>query len=88
MPQIKIYSTEWCSFCKAEKRFLKEHHVTFEDINVEANQTSAHEMFELSGQLGVPFTLITHDDGKITKIIGFDQPKLTHALGITKTHAA
>jgi glutaredoxin len=80
MPQIKIYSTTWCAYCKAEKRFLDEKGVKYEDINVEEDEAAARYMVEVSGQMGVPFTLIMHDDGTQTGQVGFDQDWLTTEL--------
>jgi glutaredoxin len=80
MPQVKVYSTSWCAFCRAEKRFLAEKGVKFQDVDVEADENEAKEMIKLSGQMGVPFTLITKDDGTKVGILGFDQPKLTSEL--------
>jgi glutaredoxin len=74
---IKIYSTGWCSFCKAEKRFLDQQGLKYEDVNVETNPAAAQEMVNLSGQMGVPFTVITHPDGRQAGILGFDQPNLS-----------
>lgn len=82
MPNVKVYSTSWCAFCKAEKKFLTEKGVKFDDVNVEEDEQSAHEMVHLSGQMGVPFTVITKDDGSRVGIIGFDQPRLTQELGL------
>ena len=82
MPNVKIYSTTWCAFCKAEKKFLTEKGVKFDDVNVEEDEQAAHEMVHLSGQMGVPFTVITKDDGSRVGILGFDQPRLTQELGL------
>lgn len=83
MPQVKIYSTSWCAFCKAEKKFLDEKGVKFEDVNVEEDESQAKEMISISGQMGVPFTVIKKDDGSQVGILGFDQPRLTKELGLT-----
>ena len=80
--QVKIYSTTWCAFCRAEKQYLTEHKVKFEDINVESDQAAADEMIKLSGQAGVPFTVITKDDGNKVGILGFDRARLSTELGI------
>ncbi len=82
MPKVKIYTTATCVYCRAEKAFLKEKGVEYEEAAVDADQTAAEEMVALSGQLGVPFTVITHDDGRQEAILGFDQPRLTQALGL------
>jgi glutaredoxin len=80
---VKIFSTTWCSFCRAEKRFLDEKGVKYTDVDVEADQAAAHEMVHLSGQMGVPFTLITKADGSKVGIVGFNQPALAKELGIS-----
>ena len=82
MPNVKVYSTTWCAFCKAEKQFLTEKSVPFEDVNVEQDEQAAHEMVHLSGQMGVPFTVITKDDGSRVGILGFDRPRLSQELGL------
>ena len=32
---VKMYTTEWCGDCWRAKRFLSEHDVDFEEINIE-----------------------------------------------------
>ena len=80
MPQVKVYSTSWCGFCKAEKQFLTDKGVKFEDVDVEADQAEAQKMIELSGQMGVPFTLVTHEDGRTAGVVGFNQAWLVNEL--------
>lgn len=75
-PKVKVYSTPTCPYCHAEKEYLKEHKVKFEDIDVSKNQEAANEMIEKSGQMGVPVTII----GNKTVIIGFDRDALKKAL--------
>ncbi|HSH31719.1 MAG TPA: glutaredoxin family protein [Candidatus Saccharimonadales bacterium] len=82
MPKIRIYSTATCGYCKSEKAYLDENGIAYEDIMVDADPVKAKEMIELSGQMGVPFTVITKDDGTEEHILGFDQPKLDAALGL------
>jgi glutaredoxin len=79
---IKIYSTGVCAYCHAEKEFLKEHNVPFEEVRVDLDADAAEEMIKLSGQMGVPFTVITNNDDTEEHILGFDQPRLTTALGL------
>lgn len=79
---VKVYTTPWCAFCKAEKAWLDENKVTYEAINAEESQDKAEELMKLSGGGSVPFTLITQDDGTEVKILGFDQAKLAEILGV------
>ena len=80
MAKIRIYSTSWCAYCKAEKQFLSEKGVEFEDVNVEEDAAAAKEMIELSNQMGVPVTRITHDDNSVAYKVGFDQDWLVDEL--------
>ena len=75
---VKIYSTPTCPWCKRTKEFLKEHNITFTDINVASDQKAAHEMVEKSGQMGVPVIDI---EGKI--IVGFDKEAISKELSIS-----
>lgn len=72
---VIVYSTPTCIFCKQAKAFLDEAHVTYEDVDVSADQQKAQEMIEKSSQMGVPVIDI---DGEI--IIGFDKKKLQELL--------
>jgi glutaredoxin len=87
-PHIKIYSTSWCAFCRAEKKFLDQKGVKYEDVDVEADEAAAREMIKLSGQMGVPFTVITRGDDTKVGILGFDQPRLVQELKLASTHHA
>lgn len=79
---VTIFTTPTCAFCQAEKSFLADHKINFEEIVVDS-QESAQKLVDLSGQLGVPFTIIKKDDGSEEKILGFDQNRLRRVLGIT-----
>lgn len=83
MPKVKMYTTQTCVFCKAEKKFLEDNKIDFEEVSVDEDPKAQQEMYVLSGgQLGVPFTVITREDGKLVGILGFDQAQLKSELGI------
>lgn len=73
--KITVFTTSSCPWCVKVKEFLKEHKVTFKEVNVGEDQQAAEEMVKKSGQMGVP---VTEVDGEI--IVGFDEPKLKKAL--------
>jgi len=77
MPQVKIYTTPPCVYCKMAKAFFTENKVAFEEVDVAANTKAREEMIKKSGQIGVP---VIDVGGKI--IIGFDKPRISQALGI------
>lgn len=81
--QIKIYTTTTCPYCKAEKEYLDSKEIKYENIFVDQDPKVAEEMVKISGQMGVPFTVISKDDGSQVTILGFDKDKLNQSLGIS-----
>jgi glutaredoxin 3 len=75
---VIVYSTSTCPFCKQVKAFLKEHDITFIDVDVMANQEKAKEMIQKSGQMGVPVVDI---DGEI--VVGFNEKRLRELLKLS-----
>lgn len=78
---ITVYSTTTCPYCKMLKDFLKEKGVSFSEKLVDQDEAAKAEMMASSGGfLGVPFTVITKDDGTKETILGFDKGKLEASL--------
>lgn len=77
MKKVTIYSTQTCHFCGLAKEFFKEHSINYTEHNVSSDLEKRKEMVEKTGQLGVPVIDI---EGQV--IIGFDEGRLTEALGI------
>lgn len=77
---IKIYKTTTCPYCKMEAEYLKSKGIKFEEIYVDKDPKTVQEMIAESGQMGVPFTVITKDDGSKITMLGFDKQKLDSAL--------
>jgi glutaredoxin 3 len=76
-PKIKIYTTSTCPWCMKTKEFFKENHIKYDEANVGTNEEARNQMFEKSGQLGVPVI-----DVNGTIIVGFDKNALKKALKI------
>ena len=55
---VKIYSTEWCSYCKNTKRFLDEKGIEFEEINIESKGMSREDLEKITGGRTVPQIVI------------------------------
>ena len=77
MPNVKIYTTPPCVYCKMAKAYFKENKIEFKEVDVAADLKARQDMIEKSGSIGVPVIEI---DGKI--IIGFDRPRVAEALGL------
>lgn len=78
MPNITIYSTPTCAYCKMAKEYLKSRNIPYTEFDVSTNQAKQQEMIAKSGQFGVP---VIDVGGKI--IVGFDKRKLDEYIGIT-----
>lgn len=78
--KITVYSTTTCPYCVMLKNWLESKSVKFTNYMVDQNPIAAQNMVNLSGQMGVPFSTIEYDDGKVENILGFDRPKFEAAL--------
>lgn len=75
--QITIYSTTTCPYCKMLKDYLAGKNISFVEKLVDQSDQIRNEMSaESGGFLGVPFIVITKDDGTKETIIGFDKGKI------------
>lgn len=83
-PQITMYSTHTCGFCKMEKAWLTEKGVAFTDVDVSSDRTKQDEMVTKSGQMGVPVSIVTDEQGKEDVIVGFNHAKLADILGLAE----
>ena len=72
---VKVYTTITCPWCVKTKEFLKENGVKYTEVNVGVDEKARNDMFEKSGQFGVPVT-----DVNGTIIVGFDKEALKKAL--------
>ena len=80
MRKVIIYTQETCPPCHAEKLWLNENGIEFEERDVRKNDQYLYELIEL-GAAATPATIIKYDDREEV-ILGFDQTKLAGILGI------
>lgn len=83
MPKVTMYTTKTCPFCKMEKDYFEQNDVQYSEILVDENPDEAVKMIDISGQMGVPFTVIDKEDGQRETILGFDKARLDAALGLS-----
>lgn len=78
-PQITIYSTTWCAFCKTEKQWLDHLGIPYISKNIEEDEAAHAELMSKLGGTsnfqGVPVTDVAGDI-----VLGFDRPKLQAAM--------
>ena len=65
-----------------QKDYFASKNIVYQEILVDENPDEAQKMIEISGQMGVPFTVIDKDDGSKVTVLGFDKGKIDEVLGI------
>jgi glutaredoxin 3 len=78
--KIKLYSTHTCPYCMMEKSWLEDEKIAHEVVYVDQDQQAAMQMVQKTGQMGVPVTEVTYEDGKEEFVVGFDKPRLSQIL--------
>jgi mycoredoxin len=43
-PEVTMYSTSWCGFCRMARRFLDENHIAYTEIDIEADEEAAERV--------------------------------------------
>ena len=80
MKKVIIYSQDTCAPCHAEKLWLKENGIEFEERDIRKNDQYLQELIEL-GASSTPVTIIKDEDRE-EFILGFDQTKFAELLGL------
>lgn len=81
---VTVYTTTTCPYCKMLKGYLSEKGVAYTEKLVDQDAVAQEEMLERSGGfMGVPFTVVTKDDGTQETIRGFDKPKVDETFGLS-----
>ncbi|WOF15220.1 glutaredoxin [Methanoplanus sp. FWC-SCC4] len=76
MPEVKVYSTRACQYCRLLKAYLERQGIDYIPIDVGEDIDAAKEMVKISGQYSVPVTVV---DDEI--IVGFDTKRLKEIFG-------
>jgi glutaredoxin 3 len=80
MKTIKVYSTTTCPYCVMEKEWLEANKIQHTIVYVDSNQEEAVKMVESTGQMGVPVTEITDENGQKQFMVGFNPTKLSSLI--------
>ena len=84
MEHITLYSTTWCGDCRRTKRFLNEHGISYQEIDIDQDPASAQKVIDWSGGRRVIPTIRIDCESKPHPVILHNPPlsDLTRALGI------
>jgi glutaredoxin 3 len=72
---VTIYTSPTCGYCHQAKRYLADRGVAFAERDVSVDRAAAEEIVRLTGQMGVPVTVINGE-----AVIGFDRARLDQLL--------
>ena len=73
---VKVFSADWCGFCRMVKAYLTSKEVEFEVVDIDKDPAKADELREMTGQAGIPVTLF----GDKEFVIGFDRGRIDEML--------
>ncbi len=78
---ITIYSTSICASCVTLEGWLDKQGIAYEKKITDTDPAVMAEFMTVNdGMIGVPFTIVTDDDGKETKISGFSPAEFKEVL--------
>ncbi len=76
MKKITVYTTNTCGYCGMVKKWLDSKGVKYNVVNLDEQPEKQKEIYEKSGALTVPVTLVEHEDSTEEVVIGFNLSKL------------
>jgi mycoredoxin len=84
--KVTVYSAFWCPDCREAKRFLKEHNVAFDEIDIESTPGAADEVVKRTGKRAIPQFVI---DGEWVQPYrqgeGFLYDEMAKRLGVKRS---
>ncbi|MDD4352465.1 MAG: glutaredoxin family protein [Candidatus Gracilibacteria bacterium] len=80
---IEIYSTTTCGFCTMLKSYLDGKKVTYTQYDLSKKPEKVTEMMEVSGQGGVPVTVLNRGKSDEVVVVGFNKPRIDELLGLS-----
>lgn len=52
--KLTVYSAPWCGDCRVAKRWLAQHNIPFNEINIEETPGAAEEVMRRTGKRAIP----------------------------------
>jgi glutaredoxin len=76
MKKITVFTTSTCAYCGMVKKWLDAKGVVYNVVNLDEQPEMQKQVFEKSGALTVPVTLIENDDNSEEVVIGYNLARL------------
>ena len=82
---LTVYTAPWCRDCREAKRFLAEHNIPYDEIDIEQVPGAADQVLENVGKRAIPQFVL---DGKWVQPYrpgqGFLHKEMSELLGVSK----
>ena len=78
--KITVFTTTTCAYCPMVKKDLDTKGLKYDVINLDEQPEQQKVVYEKSGALTVPVTLIEKEDSTEEVVIGFNLPRLSSAI--------
>ncbi len=82
--KLTVYSATWCPDCRQAKRFLDEHGLPYELIEIDHDEQAARRLERETGKRGIPYFVL--DDWTWIRAYvprqGFDREGMKKVLGL------
>jgi mycoredoxin len=83
--KLLVYSAPWCGTCRVAKRFLDQHNIAYQEIDIENTPGAADEVIRNVGKRAIPQFVI---DGKWVQpyhpLTGFKYAEMEELFEIRK----
>lgn len=76
MKKITVFTTSTCAYCGMVKKWLDTKGISYSVINLDEQPEMQKHVFEKSGALTVPVTLIENEDSSEEVVIGYNLARL------------
>jgi glutaredoxin len=81
---ITVFSTSTCATCHIVTKWLDNQGLDYVKKNTDEDDAAMMEFMSVNdGMIGVPFTVIEHDNGERTRISGYNVTEFKTALGVS-----
>ena len=78
--KITVFTTTTCAYCPMVKKYLDTKGLKYNVINLDEQPEQQKVVYEKSGALTVPVTLIEKEDSTEEVVIGFNLSRLSSAI--------
>jgi len=83
--KLTLYSSTWCPDCRNAKRFLDDHGIEYDVIEIDLDEEAAVRLEQKTGKRGIPYFVL--DDKRWVRAYiprqGFDYEGMKELLGLS-----